>query len=488
VSTGTLPRPYDPVRAPAVRPVAVGRWGRPKLHVGIGERLAALMLGDLALLNAGLALCLFALPHPAWLVVFEDNGPAPVWFLLLSALWLFVGAVADLFNLEVAGNRFASPYRAITVAVTVMVIYSLVPVITPALLKSRLMWAALVVVTTVPIAVWRLAYALVMSHPVLVRRVLIVGGGQPGRLVADAIVRNPASGFRLVGYVDRELGEEVLTGVPLLGAIDDLERVVQAAAVDELVIASSGPMVSSAYHAITLAYEAGIRVTPMATLYQRLTGKIPVQHVGDYWLTVLPEDNGATASYAVAKRALDLAGALVGLVVLALVFVPLALAIYIESGGPIFFSQTRLGRRGVPFRILKFRSVAVSQAAVEKSIWERKSTTPTRIGRVLRRMRVDELPQFINILRGEMSLVGPRPFVPEEVEELERHIPFFRSRLLVQPGLTGWAQVKADYGTTLADELEKLQYDLFYIRHRSLALDLVIVVKTLAVVLRFAGR
>jgi lipopolysaccharide/colanic/teichoic acid biosynthesis glycosyltransferase len=179
----------------------------------------------------------------------------------------------------------------------------------------------------------------------------------------------------------------------------------------------------------------------------------------------------------------------VGMLLLGLLALPIALAVKMGSKGPVMFSQERVGRGGRTFRIYKFRTLPVTEGGPRnQTIWERKVTRPTRVGRWLRKLRLDEMPQFWNVVKGDMSLVGPRPFVPDDVEELQRHIPFFRARHLVRPGLTGWAQIRAKYGTTLEDEMAKLQYDLYYIRHQSLAFDLAILIKTIAVLLRLAGR
>jgi len=300
-----------------------------------------------------------------------------------------------------------------------------------------------------------------------------------------------ANAYLPIGFVDDGAIEPAaVNGKPsVLGSTEDLPRLIQATGADELIVCNEGAMSAEAYRAITIAYESGVRVTTMAQLYEDLTGRIPVEHIGDQWITVLPQASAAHASYALVKRGIDLIGALVGLATTAVLFIPIAVAILIDSGWPVLFTQERLGRRGRPFRIYKFRTVLPNGGAKRgQSIWERKATQPTRLGALLRKVRLDELPQFWNVLKGDMSLVGPRPFVPEDIEELQQHIPFFRSRLLVRPGLTGWAQIKGHYGTKMADELEKLQYDLYYVRHQSIALDLVILLKTIAVILRLAGR
>lgn len=477
VASGTLPR-----RAFGVRTLAVG----------VAERRVLLFLGDMLAVNLALAFAVIVLPRPSWLTtLFPIAGLASEWFVSISILWLVASVLADSYDLAVARSHFWSSVKVVWVGVIVLVIYSLVPIITPPLLKSRLMWVALTGCTLGSLVLWRLAYASLVNHPVLARRVLIVGTGESGRLLARALLDHSGSGHEPIGFVNDGDGDvgACLEGVPVVGTIAQLPFILDSTRIDELVVATTGPMVANAYHAISAAYESGIRVTPMAWLYERVTNRIAVEHVGDHWLASIPQPTEASLSAAVLKRSLDILGSVVGLFILVVLFLPIAVAIRLDSPGPVLFSQPRIGRRGHRFKIYKFRTLPSGSAQDgPQSIWQRKLTRATRVGRLLRRTRLDELPQFWNVLIGDMSLVGPRPFVAADIEELQRHIPFFRCRLLVRPGLTGWAQVKSTYGTSLQDELIKLQYDLYYIRHQSIAFDLAVLLKTVVVVFRLAGR
>ena len=468
---------------------AAGRM--PAVRLDLAERRVLLAFGDLLALNATLLIVIRLIPRPAWL---ELPAMVPldwIWFAVLSGVWLTAAILTECYDLRVAASRFSSPYRAASVATLVLLIYTFVPFVTPPVLKSRLMWAAMMVIGLATMGAWRLLYASTVGNPVLVTRAVIVGAGESGRLSADAIARHAPGLYRVLGVVVASDDESraPVAGRPVLGTGSDLPRLLASLPLDELIVASSGPLPADAYRAIASAYENGIRVTSMTQLYEGLTGRIPVEHIGDQWLAVLPQASRAGLSYALIKRLMDIVGGLLGLVATLVLVAPLALAIKLDSPGPVFFAQERVGLRGRLFRIFKFRTVAQGGgAATALTIWDRKATRPTRVGRWLRRTRLDELPQFWNVLKGEMSLVGPRPFVPQEIDELQRRIPFFRSRLLAKPGITGWAQVHGGYGVTIGDELEKLQYDLYYIRHQSLALDLVVVIKTISVVLRLSGR
>jgi lipopolysaccharide/colanic/teichoic acid biosynthesis glycosyltransferase len=224
-------------------------------------------------------------------------------------------------------------------------------------------------------------------------------------------------------------------------------------------------------------------------MYEALTERVPVEHVRNDWLLPSQVTGGQTSlTYRLFVHLLDWSfGLLAGLILL--VVGPLVvLLIKLTSPGPILYRQIRLGRGGVPFEVLKFRSMVVDAEGELGPQWAAlDDPRVTRVGRFLRVTRLDELPQVLNILRGDIHLVGPRPERPEFIAELEQEIPFYRARLAVKPGLTGWAQVKYHYGNTVEDALIKLEYDLYYIKNRSAVLDLSILLKTAGVILLFRG-
>jgi exopolysaccharide biosynthesis polyprenyl glycosylphosphotransferase len=225
----------------------------------------------------------------------------------------------------------------------------------------------------------------------------------------------------------------------------------------------------------------------MPDLYDKLSRRIPIQHIDPAWALNVIEKLPSRLSLS-CKRLMDLALAGFGLLVLA-PFLPLvALAIRLDSPGPIFYRQIRSGRAGRPFTILKFRTMVTDAEKDGRARWASEDDPRiTRVGRFLRKTRVDELPQLHNVLRGEMSIVGPRPERPEFIEQLEQDIPFYRTRLMVKPGLTGWAQIHYRYGSSVEDALIKLQYDFHYLRYWSLWLDLYVIFRTFGVAFRFQG-
>jgi lipopolysaccharide/colanic/teichoic acid biosynthesis glycosyltransferase len=236
--------------------------------------------------------------------------------------------------------------------------------------------------------------------------------------------------------------------------------------------------------------EKGLDILRMPPVYEELLGRIPIQHLETDWVIRSFVDEARTRGlYDLGKRALDIVGALLGLGLFVILFPLIAPAILLGSGRPIFYTQVRLGRGAHPHKIFKYRTMH-NDAEPDGHARPAEKNDPrvTWVGRFLRGTRLDELPQFLNVLRGEMSIVGPRSERPELVRHYERQVPFYRSRLLVKPGLTGWAQVNFGYAATVEDTVTKLEYDLYYIKHRSVGLDLLIMLRTIGTVVRFRGR
>jgi exopolysaccharide biosynthesis polyprenyl glycosylphosphotransferase len=320
------------------------------------------------------------------------------------------------------------------------------------------------------------------------RRLLIVGAGPAGQHALAEVHQNPSMGFQVVGFVDDSPGarEARDIGAPVLGTSAELLELVHAFRVDSLVLASGQEPTDQTIRAVGDCVEHGCEVMSVARLAERLNRRIPVRFIGGNWfIHELNEVNRQL--YQTAKRTLDIALSLCGLLATALLFPIIALAIRLDSPGPVIYSQIRVGRLGKPFRIYKFRSMrqdAEASGAVWASVGDARVTP---VGQFLRQTRLDELPQLFNVLIGEMSLVGPRPERPEFVSTLSEKVPHYSRRHMVVPGLTGWAQVSYPYGASVEDALEKLQYDFYYIKHRSLFLDAEILLRTVSTVIGKIG-
>jgi lipopolysaccharide/colanic/teichoic acid biosynthesis glycosyltransferase len=217
---------------------------------------------------------------------------------------------------------------------------------------------------------------------------------------------------------------------------------------------------------------------------------VPVEHVGDNWAVVLPIAGTSVFNpYPILKRLADIMMALIGLFIFALMLPVIALAIILDSRGTIFYSQSRTGLNGRRFKIVKLRTMIPNAEAKTGAVFaQANDNRVTRVGRFMRKTRLDEVPQLWNVLKGDMSVIGPRPERPEHIKRLQAKIPFYRTRHIIRPGLTGWAQVRYRYGANDEDSLVKLQYDLYYIRHQSLLLDLNIIMRTVRRVLSMSGQ
>jgi exopolysaccharide biosynthesis polyprenyl glycosylphosphotransferase len=234
--------------------------------------------------------------------------------------------------------------------------------------------------------------------------------------------------------------------------------------------------------------QLGVSVVPMPIAYEYANGRVPVEHIREKWSLALPLNTAVSPFYLCWRKVMDVIFGLIGTAVLLMILPFLAIFIYIDSPGPIFYRQDRSGVKGKTFRIFKFRSMRIDAEQNGHALWATgDDPRVTRVGRIMRRIHLDELPQVLNILWGDMSLIGPRPEREAFNTQLEKTIPFYRCRLMVKPGLTGWAQVMYHYCSTDNDALIKLQYDLYYIKHQSFMLDICIILKTVIEVILHRG-
>jgi exopolysaccharide biosynthesis polyprenyl glycosylphosphotransferase len=415
--------------------------------------------------------------------------------LTLALVWLLLAHGMDLYDLRVAGRFTASIPSIVLAGMITTVGYLFIPFITPAPPASHLLMGAFPLLSTAMLLAGRFLYTRLLAQPVFQQRVLIVGAGWAGRTIAEALARTCRDSVYIVGFVDDDAakqGSVVEVGeqrVRVLGGRRELKPLIGAQRVTTLVLAITHEIEGELFQTLMDCLEFGVEIVPMPVLYEQLTGKVPVEHIGDNWYMAMPIDHPGTKRLnRLIKRLTDVALASLGLLLL-LPFLPiLALAIYIDSPGPIFYTQERVGEGGKIFKVYKFRSM-VPDAEKGEAVWAQENDPRvTRVGRLLRKTHVDEFPQFLNILKGEMSAVGPRPERPEFVAELAEEIPFYRTRHAVKPGMAGWSLVKYGYASSKEDAKIKIQYDLYYIKHQSFWLDMVILIKTIIDTITLRGR
>jgi len=314
--------------------------------------------------------------------------------------------------------------------------------------------------------------------------VVILGSGSSGRALCKLLNEN--ANYRVVGFIidEQRPMEPLINGVPVLGGSRELMRCVEKNNVGIIVVCIDDEVSKDVYPHLVKATFSGVSVYEMPTFYEKVTGKIPVMHIDNAWLSYAKIHGVKKNIYNEKfKKIVDKSLACAGLIIAMPLMVLTAILIKIDSKGPVIYRQSRVGFNEDIFTLLKFRSMFINSES-NGAVWaEKNDPRITRIGKLIRFLRVDELPQIWNVLKGEMSFIGPRPERPEFVKQLEDAMPYYMLRHTVKPGISGWAQVNYDYGASIEDAREKLQFDLYYIKNMTLSLDLYILLRTIRVVI-----
>jgi sugar transferase (PEP-CTERM system associated) len=354
----------------------------------------------------------------------------------------------------------------------------------PSLAIGNGIFASSLILFLIAIIVWRLLFNRLTHAAQLEERVLVVGTGATARMVARQIQSQHDFGYRVVGFIDESAdASSAVLSPATIGAPNEIPRIVSQYAVDRIVVGLTDRRGRLPIAALLEAKLSGVRVEDATTMYERLTGKILIDDLKPSWLIF--SDGFVISQWTrFLKRAIDVVLAGIGLILSAPLTLLTALAVYLDSDGPILYCQERMGENGRLFTLYKFRSMRVDAEPDGTPMWAAEHDgRVTRVGRFIRKTRLDELPQLWNVVHGDMSFVGPRPERPFFVEQLAAEVPFYHQRHAVKPGVTGWAQIKYQYGSSIEDSMEKLRYDLYYIKHVSIAFDLSIVFDTVKVIL-----
>ena len=337
---------------------------------------------------------------------------------------------------------------------------------------------------------WRVSIHWLLGHPDFGEKILIVGSGQLAVEVAREMLERPDAGYRIAGFVgtDPDLLGKSLINPRVIGLTSDLDDVVRRENIDRIVVAMGerrGQLPTSELLQLSLA--GTVNIEEGASFYERVTGRVSLSMIRPSWLIFSSRGRQARISgiaRLVVHRLVAFFGALLSLPIA----VATAITIKLESKGPVLYKQERVGKNGRTFNVMKFRSMRVD-AEKAGPVWASKNDDrTTRVGKIIRKLRIDEIPQFWNILRGDMDFVGPRPERPHFVSQLAEEIPYYEQRHLIAPGLTGWAQIKYPYGASVEDARQKLQYDLYYIKNQTLMLDAIILFETVKIILFGRGR
>jgi sugar transferase (PEP-CTERM system associated) len=318
-----------------------------------------------------------------------------------------------------------------------------------------------------------------------VQTIAVIGTGKFAGEIVAAIEKKKDSGFKIVTFVGDKSSPVVPAGIPVFREISELKKLCEQRAIGKIVVALDEKRGMPLHELIQYKF-LGIEILGAARFYEELTGTIPVKRVNPSWL-VFSEGFYVGRMKRLLKRTIDMVAALAVLLICLPILAATALIIKLESPGGIFYRQERVGENGKTFNIIKFRSMR-TDAEKNGPVWaSMNDDRTTKFGRFIRKTRIDELPQLFTVIKGDMSFVGPRPERPFFVKELEKKIPFYSNRHVVKPGITGWAQIYYPYGASEEDALRKLEYDLYYIKNLSIAMDLMTIFKTIKVVLFHKG-
>jgi exopolysaccharide biosynthesis polyprenyl glycosylphosphotransferase len=468
---------------------------KPTWRLRPGEQRAILILGDLIM--AALALLAgiyFWFAGDAWLKKFSLEFfrlRVQFWFYMLPLAWMLL--LVEIYDLHRAAN-WNRTLRAVMVAGLVGGIAYLLIYFTsdePGRINRRAV-AVFIVLAMLLTLLWRWFYIRLITSQGNQRRVVVFGAGGNGRTFAEIYKTITPPPFILVAYIDddpEKLGKDV-EGFRILGGSNKLLRLIDEMNITDVIVSITGELQGEAFQTLLDVQERGIEIIRMPTLYEELLGRVPIHHLESDWIIRSFVDEARSGTFfELGKRILDIIGSIVGLLILLILLPFVGIAILIDSGMPIFYWQERLGRGGREFKIIKFRTMRQdAEAAGQPQMAGENDPRITRVGNFLRTTRLDEVPQFWNVLHGEMSIVGPRAERAQWVATFQEEIPFYRARLLVKPGISGWAQINYGYASTVEDTAVKLEYDLFYIKHRSIGMDLVIILRTISTVLGRRGR
>lgn len=464
----------------------------PRLQLRLSERRLLLIGGDVLAILLSVLIALRIWAHVGRIAFDSMFITAQAgWFVVLSGLWLLLASVNDFYDRRITAKLGGMFSRLLRIMGELLIIYLALFFVSSRDALPRLFILYHAALSSVLIGMWRGCQPL-LGWSAFRRRALIVGTGWAAETILDTLAQEAPHEYEIVGLIgDAQNTVTHIGSVQVIGTGCDLPDLVRAHHAAELILTYTGELPADIFEGLITCYELGITMIPMPLLYEQITGRVPIEHVGrQHWAVVLPLEGRSLLrqSYQVLKRLLDIVLALFGLSLFALILPIVALLMVIDSPGTIFFEQERIGRGGAPFKLIKLRSMIPDAERESGPVWaSAHDPRVTRVGAILRKTRLDEFPQLLNVLRGDMSLVVLRPERAVFVEQLTGQIPFYRTRLAVKPGLTGWAQVRYRYGNTVEDALIKLQYDLYYIRHQSLLLDALIMLRTIGKMLTLQG-
>lgn len=456
------------------------------IHFDISERKILLRLIDIAAVLGSLYVVglIFDFDY------FKINQDHWVWSIVLGLYLTVFASIFELYNLQKASKFEVVIQNIILTASVTVLFYLLTPFFTPELPENRLQIVYFYIAINVALFIWRYAYIALIATPRFFKRVLLICDSANLQAIIESLHKSDPN-YKVVGYINTSDKKVKLSEDLLPFGRSNVTETVDEHKISEIVVATAQDegVTVPLYNQLIALLEKGVPIREYTQVYEEITHRVPVQHVDKDFYRYFPfSRSNQNKLYLFFHRVLDLVFSVLGLIFGLLISPLILIGNLIGNRGPIFYTQIRVGRNGKHFRIYKLRSMVKDAEKDGAKFASERDSRVTRFGRFLRRSRFDEIPQFINVIKGDMSVIGPRPERPIFVKELSEKIPFYEIRHIVKPGVTGWAQVNAKYGSSTKHALEKLQYDLYYIKKRSLFLDISIVIKTLSTIIFFRGQ
>ncbi len=459
--------------------------GVKSIHFAISERKILLRFFDIVLsvVSLGLTSYFFSFDYFDY-----QNSNIIIWLLTFTFYFILFGEVFQLYNLQVSSNRFSVTKSLFLTAIVTTLFYFLTPYISPSLPENRIQIVYFFLAITVPVLIWRFLYTTLLYAPKYFKNILLIAHSSKIESIVQLIESN--GHYNISGYLSDQKVES-LNKLDRLLEKEILETVV-GRKITEIIISPIGfskEEIVNINKKMVLLFEEGVTIKSYESFYEEITDRIPKEYLNfDFYNNINLIRNNDNKFYILFHRLLDMIVSFIGIVIL-LALLPLIFLInLIFNRGPLFYIQERVGEKGRTFKIYKLRTMIVN-AEANGAVWAMKNDKRiTPFGKLLRNTRLDESPQFFNILKGDMSIIGPRPERPEFVKKLEEEIPYYGLRHVIKPGITGWAQVKYPYAGSVEEQEKKLRYDLYYIKEQSLFIDFKILIKTITTVLFFRGQ
>lgn len=413
------------------------------------------------------------------------------WIIVLAVYILFIGSVFEMYNLQVASNQYQVIKSIILTSSTTVLVYLLTPIYTPFLPSKRLEILIFFFSVFGALFIWRMIYVRFFASNRFVKKVILVCDQDQAKELVEGLTSVDPH-YRVLGFVNSDSSSSNSEKLKIKSiSIENLAKFVRQNSISEIVVASqkTDGITVSLYNQLITLLEKGYIIREYTQVYEAITHRIPVQYVSRDFYRYFPfSRSNQNHLYLLIVRILEILISLIGLSLGILLLPIILIGNFFGNRGKLFYTQERVGKNGEVFNIVKFRTM-VKNAEKDGAVFATSNDARiTPFGKILRKSRIDEFPQFINILKGDMAVIGPRPERPVFVKEIAEVMPFYETRHVIKPGLTGWAQVNYSYGETIDDSLIKLQYDLYYIKHRSLFLDFNIIFKTLSTILFYRGQ